>query len=68
MENKVIPSFWVSEEYSKCTLAEFVEFAIVNRDTKRFNPTIHRNQGWKGSGSCKIENCVCCKVMKKYGV
>ena len=45
MTEKRIPSFWVSEEYSGCTLAEFVEYAVVNRDERRFSPAIHGSPG-----------------------
>lgn len=65
---KHIPTFWVSDEYSGCTLREFIEFAIKSNDEQRFSPKIHRNQGYKGSGSCKVENCEVCLIMKENGV
>lgn len=68
MTEKYIPSFWISEEYSGCTLEEFVRYAIKVKDTKRFDPKLHRNQGYKGSGKCHVLNCPICLIMKELGV
>lgn len=65
---KHIPTFFVSEEYSGCTLREFIEYAIANDDEQRFSPKIHRNQGYKGKGSCLVEGCEVCLIMKDNGV
>lgn len=60
------PTFWYPE--SGWTVLEYVEWSIENRDWKRFDPRLHRNQGYKGSGSCKVENCKICALMQKHGV
>lgn len=65
---KHIPTFWVSEEYSGCTLREFIEFAIDSHDEQRFSPKLHRNKGYKGKGSCLVEDCEVCLIMKEKGV
>lgn len=59
-----IPSFYSGE----CEPIEFIHAAILLRDWKRFDPKIHRNQGWKGSGFCDKIDCEVCRVMRLHGV
>lgn len=65
---KRIPSFWVSEEYSGCTLEEFVTYAVKHRDNDRFSIKDHRGLGWKGAGKCLMTDCEVCAILKKLGV
>lgn len=68
MTDKRIPSFWVSEEYSGCTLEEFVTKAVRSRDSQMFSLKDHRGLGWKGAGKCVMPNCEVCLILKKLGV
>lgn len=66
MTEKTMPSFF--QDGCGVTLLEFVEWALKNRDTRRFDPRIHRNRGWKGSGECRLTDCQICRLCVKYGV
>lgn len=68
MTDKYIPSFWVSEEYSGCTLREYITYALKRRDRDRFDLQMHRGGGWKGSGKCEQVDCKACPILKELGV
>ncbi len=59
-----IPSFW--SPASGFGLEEYVHACIEAR-LPMFDPRLHRNQGYQGSGKCKVIDCAICEMMRRHG-